>query len=292
MMKTRINQTLYVTMNWTRNSLLPWLQARPRRPLKLAAGLVALLVVIGLVTNGRSTAASGGSAADAGMATAEKAGQPTSKPTTQPTDGYYDPNAEGADPAWSVPAQLSAAEVKGLIKELDALQQETWRLAARVQAKYDELKVLDAEDVRQAVWQRAVGEGFKEPAVPLLYHEVMRDGSGILTGIATDMGHQADRQIFGFLNNRIAAAQVRLLGGRCLVGDKLFIKATANLISSKHTEYDALEARRNKLVAALGTEFPRFDEFRQSVLKNEQSSFIRLPHSEGYQRLPGATKNQ
>lgn len=275
------------TAGLVRWRVLPWFRARPRR-LGYAAAILGGLMLVCYVAGSSGDSETAGTqlnVASAGPA-------PTSQPSTQPTDTFYDPTAEGADPRWALPAELTEAEVKGLIAELDQLQRETRRLAGRVQAKYDELKVLDAEDVRQAIWQRVTADGFKERKVPLLYHQVMRDGSGLLPGMATDVSHQADRQIFAFLNNRIAAAQVRLLGGQCLVGDKLFIKATAAMVAGKHAEYDELESKRNELVATLGREFSGFDKFREELLRTEQSSYLRLPHSEGYRRLPGATKDQ
>jgi hypothetical protein len=97
-----------------------------------------------------------------------------------------------------------------------------------------------------------------------------------------------DRMSFDVLNNRISAAQVRLFGGKCLVGDKLFISATASLMGNRHAHYNEMEPKRKELAFRLAKEFPEFEQFRRNIIGNE-NPYLRLPGSEGYQSLPGAT---
>ena len=88
-----------------------------RRRVAFAGGAVAAAFVAILAATSESTSSSPAVAPQVSV----PASQPTTSPTTQPADQFYDPLAEGADPAWALPAELTTEEAKSLIKKLDEL---------------------------------------------------------------------------------------------------------------------------------------------------------------------------
>ena len=228
---------------------------------------------------------------------AQPTSQPTTKPTTRPTAqspwfslSFFEPTSEDAEETWLLPANLSTAEVRELVTKVDKLQASARRLAARVQAQHDDIEALGAADVRDALWRRLCEKGFKDTRIPALYHKALQDEMWFFAGVGQQETHNIERAAFGMLDNRIRAVQVRLFGGRCLMADTLFVDAAQRFLDGRHSQLDVTEPARTELLQRLGSEMPAFTDFHQQVLAN-QNPLMRLPHSDGYQRLPGAVND-
>ena len=287
------------TTNVLTQKVLPWLRSSRRRViLALAAAvLVGLIIVIAASGSGgpEPTDANGSAVAQVPQPQAgsvsSPASQPTSRPTSQPANQLYDPNAEGADETWSMPEKLSTAEVRGRVAQLDKLQKEVVRLSARIQGEHDDMASIAADDVRQALWRQLVDRGFRDPKVPELFHAVMKDNTGILDVAGRELSLMTIRANLALIDGRIEAAQVRLLGGQCIIGDRMMMSAVGATVGKLHADYDDTEPKRAELIRRLGSELPGFANYRTNLEQN-QNPYLRLPGSEGYQRLPGATQDQ
>ena len=287
------------TRNVLTRRVVPWLRSSRRRViLALAAAvLVGLILVIAASGSGgpEPTDAGGSPVAQVRQpqtgSMPSPASQPTSRPTTQPANQLYDPNAEGADETWSMPEKLSTAEVRSRVAQLDRLEKEVVRLSARIQAEYDDMASIAADDVRQALWRQLVDRGFRDPKVPELFHVVMKDHIGILDVGAREMSLMTARQNLALVDGRIEAAQVRLLGGQCIIGDRMMMSAVGATVGKLHADYDDTEPKRSELIRRLGSELPGFANYRTNLQQNV-NPYMRLPGSEGYQQLPGATQDQ
>jgi|GEM_PF-5974792 len=84
----------------------------------------------------------------------------------------YDPSAEGADPKWGLPAKLNTAENQSVATKVAKLKADAVKYFGRNQHLQKEYQEIASDKVRQLLFDRVHGNGFKDQEVPLLWHQV------------------------------------------------------------------------------------------------------------------------
>ena len=198
----------------------------------------------------------GGSFPSGPPVTRPTTGQATTRPTTQPAGlDLYDPDAEGADPAWAMPAELTTAEVRELVIKIDRLNRDATRLGPRLTEHRRAIEALIAEDVVDSLWQGVLGRGFKDAALPHDWYEATKDEVGILASLDRDTREVEEGMMFGVLAHRLGMAKVRAIGGRCLNADLLFIAGLQYWVDGEHADLDRAEPKVADVTRRVKAEF-------------------------------------
>lgn len=171
----------------------------------------------------------------------------TEPATTQPVTAQragdillYAPEVQDADPSWSLPAELKADGLRRLARQVDKLAHdlpETAQLES--ECRTGGAKLLDSQLVG-LLWSRLMGRGFHDANLPLDWYEVVKDQVSLLgdfTKMADDLTNQAVQMAISY---RVSSVQIRIIGGKVLVGDMLFVKAAQLYISQRRPYYERL----------------------------------------------------
>ena len=222
---------------WVRTSAVPWAKANPRKA--MAGGGVAAIVILSL-------ALSGDAAAPEAQASAAAPPEP---------ELLFDPEREGTNPEWSLPAKLSTAEMRGLVHEVEKLRVDLGTMYERLNTYESVVGDLGRDYVRNAFWNRLVSQGFRDQGLPLLYYEVVKDHSGALSGVQQELA-RITRGVAGqALYHRLGQAQLRLLGGRFLTGDKLFVSTLRGHVNEELKLLDEHLPKAEELKKRTAVEF-------------------------------------
>lgn len=192
------------------------------------------------------------------------AAPPASAPATQPVipessrlfeDVFlYDPNATDGLPEWSLPAALQGEEMQKLIASVDRLQGTADRVFPRLSAYNDNVAKVASPDIREALWKRLVGTGFKDPDLPKLWYQVAKDQVGLLN-LFEKMGQEIMNATIGItIGVRLAAVKTRILGGQYVWGDVYFVRSLQGWVDSKTAFLDRQEPLLEEVVRRLRVE--------------------------------------
>lgn len=146
----------------------------------------------------------------------------------------FDPNAEGADPSWGEVVTISSSEVRDLTQKADRLGEEFPRVLARLQQH--NRKVSNLLGYSDQVWKKHVQQTFHDARTPTLFYELAKDEVGTVNKFEKIVVSYQLQMAAEFINTRVAAAKVYLVGGKARVGDKLFI-ATISAWVKERSEY-------------------------------------------------------
>ena len=183
-------------------------------------------------------------------------GEATTRPTTQPAGlDLYDPNAEGADPAWAMPAELTTAEVRALVVKIDRLDRDATRLRPRLTEHRRAIEALIEDDVVDALWQGVLGRGFRDAALPHDWYEATKDEIGILASLDRGTREVQEEMMLSVLAHRLGMAKVRAIGGRCLNADLLFIAGLQYWVDGEHADLDRAEPKVADVTRRVAAEF-------------------------------------
>ncbi len=167
------------------------------------------------------------------------------------------PGAEGADPKWELPAQLSTAEVQQLVARIEIATDACTKLSALENAYLDRMtKVLD-EKVVKVMWPRIKGGGFKDQKLASDWYEIVKDKNGAVG--ATELYSEvfANQMLETPMAMRLEPIKVRAIGGKVLVGDVVFLKALQSYVDHRTSYYLPRVRIVDDVVKRLGKEFPK-----------------------------------
>jgi hypothetical protein len=195
----------------------------------------------------------------------------TQPATTQPVTAQraadlplYAPDQEGADPSWSLPAELKAGDLQRLAKQVDNLGREIPALG-QLEAQCNEgiSRLFDGQIVG-LFWSRLMGKGFHDTKLPLDWYEVIKDRNSFAANFATVAEAFGNQMVQMTIMMRLAAVQVRIVGGHVLVGDMLFVKTAQQYIEQRRPYYERLWPLIQSVANRMGEEFRvEFNQNRQ-----------------------------
>jgi len=181
------------------------------------------------------------------VAPAAKPAAATQPASTQPVTAQraadlplFAPGEQDSDPSWSKPAELKAEDLQRLARQVDKLGRDipaTAQLEAQCNAAVENL--MNGQLVG-LLWSRLLGKGFHDANLPLDWYECVKDRNSIL-GNLTNMAEAFTNQMVQVaISMRLQTVQVRVIGGRVLVGDILFVKSTQAYIDQRRPYYERL----------------------------------------------------
>jgi len=199
------------------------------------------------------TASGGGSAASASTSR-----PPSTEPVTAQRAAdlpLYAPDQDGADPSWSLPAELKADDLQRLARQVDKLGSDI-PATAQLEAKCNEgiSSLFDGEFV-QLFWSRLMSKGFHDTALPLDWYEVVKDRNSLVGNLALAAQMLASQVAQSTIAMRLASIEVRIIGGHVLLGDILFVKASQQYIDQRRPYYERLLPLIASVRQRVGQEF-------------------------------------
>lgn len=169
--------------------------------------------------------------------------------------GLFDPAADGADPSWSLPAELSTVEIQSMVSDVERLISDNARLVKRQQDFIEKIGNISSADVQNAMWGKLVAKNFRDKQLPLDWYDVCKDHVGPI-GIFGAIPRYAE--LFGpqlVLGMRINTIKFNLLGGHANVGDVLFLKCFKSWVNYELQKLDRLEPLYDSTLKRLRAEF-------------------------------------
>jgi len=184
------------------------------------------------------------------------------QPTTQPVSGQYAgdvplymPDQAGADASWSLPAELKADESKKAVADVDKLARDLGE-TLQLQKAYDSgIGSLLNQQVLSLFWSRLTGKGFQDANLPLDWYDIVKDRNSIFGDMSAVADMFANQMIQAALISRLTSVQVRLVGGKVLVGDMLFVKATRQYVDLRLPRFRKLVPLMQGVSNRIGQEF-------------------------------------
>lgn len=182
------------------------------------------------------------------------------------------PGEEGADPKWSLPANLSSSEVQSFVRQIDLISDTTAKLVDAQQHYTKQMDRLLDKNVVDLMWPRLKGGGFKDQKLPSDWYEIVKDKDGTTGGeLETTGGIMAQMAVLIPMSLRIPGMRVRAIGGRALVGDVLFLKAFQSYVDERNAYYQKLNGVVDGVVSRMEDEFPVEFGHRQPNLSPQQA---------------------
>jgi hypothetical protein len=176
--------------------------------------------------------------------------------TTKPSDDLlFEPDSPNAPGEWSLPAELKASEVQNLIAQVDVLSKDVQRCMFRIGPFHQTMRQLLADDVRDALWERLVHNGYRDTRLPLDWYKLVEDDYLMADDAAAFINQTVEAAFCQQLSLRLRAAKVRLLGGRALVADVLLVKGARSWVDSKNRRFDEAGPLINDISKRLQVEF-------------------------------------
>lgn len=174
----------------------------------------------------------------------------------------YDVESPGADPSWSLPAELKAEDVQKLFALVEALPGK-WRakieMRERLNNNLQQLRWVGGSvqggEVMELFWSRLRGEGFRDKKLPLDWYAAMDANSSwgkMLTEIAEVSG---DYAVEFPVVIRLHTVKMRIIGGKVLTADMLFIKGLEALLDRRREQFEKALPATQELLKRVGQEF-------------------------------------
>lgn len=188
----------------------------------------------------------------------QAASQPSTSPQMVGGIPLYDVGSEGADPAWSLPAELKAEELQNLAALVDALPGKLRarnEMGSRLSNNLQQLRQAPGGEVLDLFWSRLRGEGFRDKKLPLDWYAFMDENSSwgkLLVGLAEFEG---DMLLEFSMRLRLSSVRMRIVGGKVLTGDVLFVKGSIFLLDRRREDYEKALPASQELLKRVGQEF-------------------------------------
>lgn len=220
---------------------------------KVAAGIIVVLFVFllwpkstpklrGVEAKADTTA---GTAASANPSRA--ASSSTQPASTQPVTAQragdlplYYPDVDGADPNWSLPAELKAGDLQGLARQVDKLARDMPATAQLEQQCNEALGQIFTGQSITLFWSRLMGSGFHDANLPLDWYETVKERNSVLGNLAAMGEAFTNQMVQAAIAMRLVSVEVRIIGGKVLVGDMLFVKASQAYIDQRKPYFERL----------------------------------------------------
>lgn len=184
-----------------------------------------------------------------GVATGDASALPKPAPaaSTQPVTAQragdvelYAPDQEGADPSWSLPAELKSSDVKSLAQQVDKLLQDIPATSHLEQQCNESIGQLFTAQYISLFWSRLKGQGFHDANLPLDWYEVIKERNSFLGNAAVFADAFTNQLVQTTIAMRLVSVEVRIIGGKVLVGDMLFVKASQAYVDQRKPHFERL----------------------------------------------------
>jgi hypothetical protein len=133
---------------------------------------------------------------------------------------------------------------------VDKLERDATRLAPRLRNYRAMVETVVRPEVQQALWERLLGGGFRDAGLPHAWYEV-----AVTPAINRVVDEAEEEAALGVIGHRLTMAKMRLIGGKCLIGDRLFIGSLQRWVDSRHAKLDAAEPAITGLSQRVEAEF-------------------------------------
>lgn len=192
----------------------------------------------------------------------QQAGQP---PSTQPVTAQraadlplYAPGEAGSDAKWSMPAELKADELQRLAQQVDKLGSDVPATAQLEQQCNSEVGYLMKGEIVGLLWSRLLGKGFHDTNLPLDWYEVVKDQNSVLRDLTVTQVAETftNEMVQLVILTRLQTIRIRVIGGRVLAGDILFVKSTQAYIDHHRPYYERLLPMAQSVSRRVFNEFP------------------------------------
>ena len=168
----------------------------------------------------------------------------------------YDSTAEGADPKWSLPVELTSEKLQALARRVDKLEHDADQAQKLGDEQMNLMGDLLDDKVNNILWPGIKGNGFKDRKLPLDWYEVVKDRYEITDVPAVTAGFMADLSAMVTLRVRLKSAHVRLIGGRVTAGDTLFVNGFQGYIDQRLAYLSKVVPQLESMLHRLADEFP------------------------------------
>jgi hypothetical protein len=169
----------------------------------------------------------------------------------------YDPTAEDADPTWSLPAELKAGQLQALASQVEKLLIDTTNTteleAERATILYEGLL---HQKVKDLLWPSLRGSGFKDQRLPLDWYALVKQYYDVV-GMTADASERIANHMAQIgIQMRLESVKIRVIGGKVLTGDLLFVKALQTYIDHRQAYLSKAIPPMLDVVRRLRKEFP------------------------------------
>jgi hypothetical protein len=152
----------------------------------------------------------------------------------------YAPDQEGADPKWSLPAELKGQNLQSLAHQVDKLYQDIPATAQMEQQCNEGIANLIDTKTVGLYWTRVTGKGFRDTNLPLDWYQVVKNNNSILDNSAMLAEILTNQAVQMAITMRLSSVQVRIIGGNVLIGDILFLRAAQDYIDQRRPYFEKL----------------------------------------------------
>jgi hypothetical protein len=163
----------------------------------------------------------------------DKPNEPVKNVHDQPLDegpSTYDPNAPDANPKWGLPVELQSKDLQAFAKKVEAFERTLKEAETLDDERQNLLGDLLDEKVKAMLLPAVKGGGFRDQKLPLDWYELVKnnyqvaDAPGMLADLFGKIG------VITTFNARLESIHVRLIGGKLIAGDLLFINGNDDFV--------------------------------------------------------------
>jgi hypothetical protein len=214
----------------------PNLKARFPLLMKYKASLIILLLALVIAVRQNRHVVSQPPAVTANLPSDPSAGS-DQQPGADAGNGdmLYDSEAQGADPKWAEPANLTPDRAQQLGASTKKLESDIQIVVAQYSDLEEELNALADPKIQETLFERSTGPGFKDKELPKLWRNLSQDNSMI--------GMAAHSLTAGGIDAALMAGELRLqsakgdlIGGGLTLGDTLFIASFQKFVDRREAE--------------------------------------------------------
>jgi hypothetical protein len=166
----------------------------------------------------------------------------------------YNPRS---NPAWNLPAEVSTDEIKDLVRRTNKLEQDLGRATRRMEAHHQVVIQLLSEQVRNPLWDRMSSGGYRDERLGLDWYELVKDDDDLLADIGGMLDVVAKQTLYFTTELRIKYMKARLIGGKPLIADQLFLRAMQDFADNRNAYYDRTEPAIRAIAVRLNQEFQK-----------------------------------
>ena len=185
--------------------------------------------------------------------------RPAEAPSSEESVGIDGVNLFAPDEKaeWGLPAELGTGELVDAVRRVNQLDRAFARACERRKAYHEAIIWLVSAPVEAALWERLVQGRFHDKGLPLDWYSVIEHEYGVFDQFASGLRDEAAVEMSKYLTGlRLRGARIRLLGGKPVAGDLMFVRALESYTQSQNAYYDQHEPKVMQLRQRLAAEFP------------------------------------
>lgn len=172
----------------------------------------------------------------------------------------YNPEIEGTPEDWQLIVTLNSDEVQKLAYQVDSLDRNFRKYRDELVPKAQRIYPV-INQVKPILWQKLLEKNWKDPKIPMLFHELAKDEPNPMEVIMNIPEMFVQMISYGVIANRIETAKSFLLGGKIRTGDRRFVEVATPYVEKHVAEHerklDILSEMMRRLEVELRTNPPK-----------------------------------